>query len=588
MEKQILKIKRYIDNVLSKEQAKVCQCQENHFVVYACPGSGKTKTVGTRFAWRMAHWENRRSGIAVLSFTNVAWLEIARQLQELGLPPRPSWPHFLGTIDSFVNQFIFLPFGHIVMGCNRRPEIVHNNNIKWVNDVSKSRNLGNCYRKGCSATSFRFKADGSLEYCEQRRQPSCQRDQCHSVKQAMVTRGFAHYSDAMYWGMKVLKLSHIREAVTARFSEIIIDEAQDTSETQVRIIKNLVDAGCKIVLVGDPDQAIYSFNNARPDLFQEFATKGGWKQFPLSANFRSSQQICDATYPFSTILTNSPTAKGADMDFPAKPIILKYAAGEEISLVERFRSILKKYVINTADSAVLARRHNMVTKLFGLQQRNWPNGVKFLTKSFAKAATYRDLRLHGEAHEIIMWAFLYLCFGKGSFGHSYETIHDIGLRAWRRKTWKVLQNLPNSNTNLSEWGPQVLSVIKPFIDKEGWPCHSNLGRNFTRCNHASALQPVSYFIQSQKHENDLLGKVIHQAKGETYEAVMVVADFGNRNNRSDIDQWLTPQTNEENDERRVGYVAMTRPRKILVLAVPDTSNLNDLEDCFDIMDNKHS
>lgn len=86
----------------------------------------------------------------------------------------------------------------------------------------------------------------------------------------------------------------------------------------------------------------------------------------------------------------------------------------------------------------------------------------------------------------------------------------------------------------------------------------------------------------------MLGKVIHQAKGETYEAVMVVADFGNRNNSSNIDQWLTPQTNEENDERRVGYVAITRPRKILVLAVPDTSNLNDLEDCFDIMDNKHS
>ena len=89
----------------------------------------------------------------------------------------------------------------------------------------------------------------------------------------MVKRGLALYSDAMYWGLKVLENRDICRAIAARFPEIIVDEAQDTSEVQFKIIEALADAGARIVLVGDPDQAIYQFHDARPDLFTGFSAQ---------------------------------------------------------------------------------------------------------------------------------------------------------------------------------------------------------------------------------------------------------------------------------------------------------------------------
>ena len=98
-------IKKYIEQELTIEQQEICY-KHGNFIVRACPGSGKTRTVGTRFAWRIANWKSRMGGVAAISFTNVACEEIGKHISNLGLPYKPKWPHFLGTIHSFVDQFI--------------------------------------------------------------------------------------------------------------------------------------------------------------------------------------------------------------------------------------------------------------------------------------------------------------------------------------------------------------------------------------------------------------------------------------------------------------------------------------------------
>ena len=62
---------------------------------------------------------------------------------------------------------------------------------------------------------------------------------------------------------------------------------------------------------------------------------------------------------------------------------------------------------------------------------------------------------------------------------------------------------------------------------------------------------------------------VHSAKGETYESVMLVlkkSDGKRRNYVNTLEQNLG-----EYEELRIIYVGITRPRKILVLAVPDES-----------------
>lgn len=77
-------------------------------VLHACPGSGKTTIVARKMVDYLQHWNRPHQGIAVLSFTNVASDEISHQATVM-LPEGycVDVPHFVGTLDSFIDNFIF-------------------------------------------------------------------------------------------------------------------------------------------------------------------------------------------------------------------------------------------------------------------------------------------------------------------------------------------------------------------------------------------------------------------------------------------------------------------------------------------------
>ena len=75
--------------------------------VSACPGSGKTTLIIMKLLLLMEKWESTSQGICVLSHTNVAKDEVSTQLERTGINHNLNGkPHFVGTIHSFINQFI--------------------------------------------------------------------------------------------------------------------------------------------------------------------------------------------------------------------------------------------------------------------------------------------------------------------------------------------------------------------------------------------------------------------------------------------------------------------------------------------------
>ena len=97
-------------------------------VVSARPGTGKTTTVAEYCIDLADRWRDYKpwQGIAVLSFTNVARRELEHRFSRRGKANQLlASPHFVGTIDAFINQFIFLPFGAHEMGfTGGRPMLV--------------------------------------------------------------------------------------------------------------------------------------------------------------------------------------------------------------------------------------------------------------------------------------------------------------------------------------------------------------------------------------------------------------------------------------------------------------------------------
>lgn len=79
---------------------------------------------------------------------------------------------------------------------------------------------------------------------------------------------------------------------------ILVDEAQDTSANQFKILKYLTNTPTfeSIMIVGDDSQSIYKFRDADPEGFMQFEARMGMpegtvKQFYMTDNFRSTPEI---------------------------------------------------------------------------------------------------------------------------------------------------------------------------------------------------------------------------------------------------------------------------------------------------------
>jgi len=82
----------------------------------ACPGSGKTEVVGLKAAYEIRQWEQRFYGIAVLTFTNNATDVIRDRITQFIGINAIGFPHYVGTIDSWLHRYIAHPFAHRVTG----------------------------------------------------------------------------------------------------------------------------------------------------------------------------------------------------------------------------------------------------------------------------------------------------------------------------------------------------------------------------------------------------------------------------------------------------------------------------------------
>ena len=85
--------------------------------VQACPGSGKTTLLGSKLLLLAKKWKDEDRGVCVLSHTNVAKNEILKVLQTHPAGYKfTRYPHFIGTIQDFIDHFLALPKIHSIYG----------------------------------------------------------------------------------------------------------------------------------------------------------------------------------------------------------------------------------------------------------------------------------------------------------------------------------------------------------------------------------------------------------------------------------------------------------------------------------------
>jgi DNA helicase II / ATP-dependent DNA helicase PcrA len=112
-------------------------------------------------------------------------------------------------------------------------------------------------------------------------------------QKTLKARGAVDFDDLLVLTQEVFaRFPAARKAEAARFSHLLIDEYQDTNESQYRIVKALAAEHRNLCVVGDDDQSIYGWRGAEVTHILRF--KRDWpeaKVVRLEDNYRSSAEI---------------------------------------------------------------------------------------------------------------------------------------------------------------------------------------------------------------------------------------------------------------------------------------------------------
>jgi superfamily I DNA/RNA helicase len=298
---------------LTDEQRLAVQ-HSGDFSLLARPGSGKTRVVGLRLA--LAAAEQSKS-IAVTSYTNVAVEEVHTVVAKAGVVPGPE--HYVGTLHRLLLDYIVRPHGHLVReGKGGTLRIRHDD---WVTGGGwPVVTLGDNRNRRVPISYFDWTANEQVvcrrrppgfKYATVEQITELGAEEARKLKDLqMKQRGIITQSDAMFVALKVLSRSRLATALAGRFDELIVDEAQDTSDVQLACIETLRATGAlrSLVIVADLEQSIYGFQGADPGRCERLITQGGIEPLDLTRNFRSSKLSASAMWHATSHLVRRPTS----------------------------------------------------------------------------------------------------------------------------------------------------------------------------------------------------------------------------------------------------------------------------------------
>lgn len=260
----------------------------------ACPGSGKTTLLVAKLAILASRWPHRQRGICVLSHTNAAREEIDRRLSANAAGASlVRYPHFIGTIHGFVNEYLAIPWLRS-----------KGNPVRLIDTtIALKRRQAKLHRNWRYAMEQRFLDAYALQYDSpdysgsNKGKLSRDTELCRAMEsatRASSEEGYFCFDEMFVWANELLD-QHPEAAATlrARFPLVFIDEAQDNSELQSAMLHRIFVQGDRPSLrqrFGDSNQAIYAHANAdgaKTDCFPSATVHN------LPRSYRFSQGIAE-------------------------------------------------------------------------------------------------------------------------------------------------------------------------------------------------------------------------------------------------------------------------------------------------------
>ena len=296
---------------LNDRQREAVTADRTNLLVFAGAGSGKTRVLVSRIAWLIAVENVMKREIMAVTFTNKAAGEIRERLARMLDEPVPHYM-WVGTFHSLCARFLRENADRA--GLRKTFPIYDGSDQKsLVKRLLKDRGLNSkefsprdvlSFIEGCKGRGLRAD-DVQLEPWQMQKQyyPGMLA-LYHDYEDALKRSGACDYTELLLRTYEVLRDdTETREMMQRHFSEILIDEFQDTSTLQFRLVRLLAGPECHVTAVGDDDQSIYGWRGADFRNIMNFPkTFSPVKVVTLDQNYRSTGNILTAAN--SVILNN--------------------------------------------------------------------------------------------------------------------------------------------------------------------------------------------------------------------------------------------------------------------------------------------
>ncbi|MCL2088726.1 MAG: UvrD-helicase domain-containing protein [Oscillospiraceae bacterium] len=160
-----------------------------------------------------------------------------------------------------------------------------------------------------SASGYEYDSDIAYQRAYVQKLSELTREFYHKLEVLKAEQNLLDYADLELLAVRLLvtktedgyKKTKICRQLSEFYHEILLDEYQDTNETQDLIFSCLSRESGNLFMVGDVKQSIYSFRQARPDIFVDKFIRyadHGQGDFPakiiLNNNFRSNSCVIDS------------------------------------------------------------------------------------------------------------------------------------------------------------------------------------------------------------------------------------------------------------------------------------------------------
>jgi ATP-dependent DNA helicase UvrD/PcrA len=533
---------------LDPEQRAAAEAVSGPVCILAGAGTGKTRAITHRIAYAVASGAVPADAVLAVTFTARAAGELRTRLRGLGaggVQARTFHAAALRQLSYFAPQILGGPM----------PDVA-DNPIRWVSQAANRLRLRTDKAELRDLAGEIDWAKSSLIAPAEYPAAAARANRGISVTAERVAEVYAGYEEAkrrnneidfsdllLIMSVALEEIGEVARAIRTRYRYFVIDEYQDVSPIQQRLLEAWLGDRDDVCVVGDANQTIYSFAGARPSYLLDFA-----ERYPeatlvrLERDYRSTPQIVDLANRLISGASGGPAAHlrlvGQRPDGPP-PTFTEHP--DEVAEAEAVATAAKRLIAAGTPASEIAVLFRINAQSEVYEQALTEAGIPYVLRGGEKFFDRAEVRqamvlLRGAARA-----------DDGSVSLPESVAEVLSSLSWNaehpppggaaRERWESLAAL----VNLAE----QLSVEIPAARLDDF--NADLEHR-AASQHAPTVQGVTLAS-------------LHSAKGLEWDAVFLV---GLTDQTLPIQHASTAEQLAE--ERRLFYVGITRARQRLMLS----------------------